>query len=154
MGSGDGIWTKDPNDSTQFCKTSFNSEVRRGNVGFSLQLDYDEDSPNPAMNGIWIKLQNLDASQYGKLSLWIKGDDKIGFSKSIKLELKNSKGENGKYTLFGITKAWGRFVIPLADFTDIKDFSSMTEFVIRFDDQINADKKVGRIYIDDISFVK
>lgn len=153
MGGG-GIWTKDPNDSTQGCSMSYNSEAKHGDTGFSLQIDYDVDSPNPAMSGLWMKLQDPDLSQYGKLSLWIKGDDSIGFSKSIKLELKNSKGEAGKYALYGITKRWERFVIPLVDFADIKDFSSMTEFVIRFDDQINADKKAGRIYVDDISFVR
>ena len=153
-GPGGGTWNKDPNDKTQGCTMAFSSEVKHGDAGFSMQLDYDVDSPNPALDGIWLKLQVLDLSQYAKLGLWIKGDDTTGFSKSVKLELKNSKGDAGKYTLSGITKEWKRFVIPLKEFADIKDFSSMTEFVIRFDDQVNADKKSGRIYVDDISFVK
>ena len=154
LGPGGGVWAKDPNDNTQGCTITYNREIKRGDTGFSLQLDYDVDSPNPALDGIWLKLQNLDLTQYAKLSLWIKGDGTAGFSKSIKLELKNPKGEAGKYTLSGITKGWKRFLIPLKDFTDIKDLSSMTEFVIRFDDQVNADRKTGRIYVDDISFVK
>ena len=152
--SGGGIWTKDPNDNTQGCTLTYNQNVKRGDSGFSLQLDYDVDSPNQAMVGLWMALQNLDLSQYGKLSLWIKGDETAGFSKGIKLELKNRKGEVGKYTLSGITKDWKRFVIPVKEFTDLEDISAVSEFVIRFDDEVNSDKKTGRIYVDDISFGK
>ena len=133
---------------------TYNQNVKRGDSGFSLQLDYDVDSPNQAMVGLWMALQNLDLSQYGKLSLWIKGDETAGFSKGIKLELKNRKGEVGKYTLSGITKDWKRFVIPVKEFTDLEDISAVSEFVIRFDDEVNSDKKTGRIYVDDISFGK
>ncbi|MFA5338650.1 MAG: carbohydrate binding domain-containing protein [Candidatus Omnitrophota bacterium] len=153
MGPG-GVWSKDPNDNTQGCTTAINSQVKHGDAGFSLQIDYDVDSPNPAMIGVWLKLQDLNLSQYGKLSLWVKGDGSTGFSKNIKLELKNSKGETGKYTLSGITKDWKRFAIPMKEFSDITNFSSVTEFVIRFDDAVNADKKSGRIYVDDLSFVR
>ena len=150
-----GTWNKDPNDKTQGCNMSFSQAAKHGDKGFSLQLDYDVDSPNKgAMDGFWMVLQKQNVSQYDRLSFWIKGDDSLGFSKSIKLELKNSKGEVGKYTLSGITKDWKRFLIPLSQFAELKDLSSMTEFVIRFDDEVNADRKTGRIYVDDISFVK
>ncbi len=154
IGGDFGAWNKDESDATQGCKNSFNSEVKRSRQGFALQLDYDVDSPNPAYNGFWMKLQDKDVSQYDKLSLWIKGDEANGFSKNIKLELKNSKGEVGKYKVTNVTKDWQEISILLKDFTGLKDLTSMNEFVIVFDDITCAGKKIGTIYIDDIAFVK
>jgi hypothetical protein len=153
VGGDMGCWNKDPNDKSQGCNMGFNGPGNgRGGKGQALQLDYDVDSPNEALDGYWMTLQKQDVSKYKKLSLWIKGDSSIGFSKGVKIELKNSKSEQGNYTLSGITGEWKRFVIPLSDFKDIKDFSSMTEFVIRFDDKVNSDRKQGRIYVDDVAF--
>ncbi|MFA5334320.1 MAG: carbohydrate binding domain-containing protein [Candidatus Omnitrophota bacterium] len=153
LGGDMGCWNKDPNDKTQGCNMGFNGQGNgRGGSGQALQLDYDVDSPNEALDGYWMTMGKQDLSSYKNLSLWIKGDSSIGFSKSIKIELKNSGKEQSTYVLSGITGEWKRFAVPLADFKDIKDLTSMTEFVIRFDDKVNADKKQGRIYVDDIGF--
>ncbi len=154
VGGDFGAWNKDEADQTQGCKMNFNSGEKNGTSGFSIQLDYDVDSPNPAYNGFWMKLQNQDVSQYDKLSFWIKGDAVAGFSSKIKLELKNSKGEVGRYVLSDITSDWKEVVIPLSQFAGLTDLTSMTEFVIVFDDMTCAGKKQGTIYIDDIAFVK
>ena len=154
IGGSFGTWNKDEGDSTQGCKMSFSSGTKHGDKGYSLQLDYDVDSPNPAYNGFWMKLQNKDISSYDKLNFWVKGDDTAGFSPAIKLELKNSKGEVGRFTLTTITVDWQEVSIPLSQFAGLSDLSSMTEFVIVFDDITCAPKKVGTIYIDDIAFVK
>jgi hypothetical protein len=154
IGGDFGAWNKDEADQTQGCKMDFSSAEMHGGTGSSVQLDYDVDSPNPAYNGFWMKLQNKDASQYDKLSLWIKGDSTAGFSPKVKLELKNAKGEVGKYTVSNITADWQEIVIPLAQFGGLTDLKSMTEFVIVFDDMTCAGKKQGTIYIDDIAFVK
>jgi hypothetical protein len=154
LGGDFGSWDKDPNDTTQGCKTSFNSGISHGSGGFSIQLDYDVDSPNPAYNGFWMKLPNQDAAKYDKLSFWVKGDAVAGFSTKVKLELKNSKGEVGRYTYEGISKDWQEAVIPLSSFSGLTDLGSVTEFVIVFDDMTCSAKKQGTIYIDDIALVK
>lgn len=154
IGGDFGAWNKDEADTTQDCKMDFDSTTMHGTKGFSIRLDYDVDSPNPAYNGLWMKLQNTDISKYDKLSFWIKGDETAGFSPKIKLELKNGKGEVGKYLLTNITKDWQEVVIPLSLFAGLADKTGMTEFVIVFDDMTCAAKKQGTVYIDDIAFVK
>lgn len=154
IGGDFGAWNRDEADQTQGCNMNFNQTDMHGGTGSSIQLDYDVDSPNPAYNGFWMKLQNQDASQYDKLSLWVKGDATAGHSTKVKLELKNAKGEVGKYVLSNITADWQEIVIPLSQFSGLTDLTSMTEFVVVFDDMTCAGKKQGTIYIDDIAFVK
>jgi hypothetical protein len=154
IGGDFGAWNKDEADQTQGCKMNFNSGEKNGSSGFAIQLDYDVDSPNPAYNGFWMKLKSQDISQYDKLSFWIKGDAVAGFSPKVKLELKNSKGEVGRYMLTDITSDWKEVMIPVNQFAGLTDLTSMTEFVIVFDDMTCSAKKQGTIYIDDIAFVK
>ncbi|MFA5093776.1 MAG: carbohydrate binding domain-containing protein [Candidatus Omnitrophota bacterium] len=151
LGGDMGIWNRDPNDKTQGCNMNFSTGGHDGK-GYMLELDYDVDSPNEALDGYWMAFPDQDLSRYKSLILWIKGDGSLGFSKNMKLEIKNSKGEQGQYTLSGITGEWKRFAIPLKSFSGLNDFSSVKEFVIRFDDKVNADRKQGRVYIDDIGF--
>jgi len=64
LGGDFGAWDKDPNDDTQTCAVSFNfGDDPTGNTdGYSLQMDYDVDSPNPAYNGFWTTLEGKDFS--------------------------------------------------------------------------------------------
>ncbi|MGE4357794.1 MAG: carbohydrate binding domain-containing protein [Candidatus Omnitrophota bacterium] len=153
LGGGFGAWNKDPNDFTQGCFDSFVSTIKRGDEGCSIQLMYDVDSPNPAYNGFWMRLQGIDLSDYKALSFWVKGDEVRGFTKVFKVELKNTKGQMGRYYVTEVTKDWKEIVIPLDKFAGLEDRTSMHEFVIVFEDRI-ATKKEGAIYIDDIVFLK
>ena len=150
LGGDFGSWDKDPSDPTQKCMISFDKTNAFGGVGYSLKLDYDVDSPNPAYNGFWMKLQGQDVSAYRKLVLYVKGDASRGFTPQIKLELKNGK-EVGRYLLKGVTDQWQQFTVPLKDFAGVSEWKGMTEFVVVFDD-ITSTKKVGTIYLDEISF--
>lgn len=150
LGGDYGAWNKDENDPTQWCVNSFDKTNAYGGAGYALKLDYDVDSPNPAYNGFWSKLQGADVRAYKKLNLYVKGDAARGFTSQIKLELKNEK-ETGRYLLTGITDQWQKFSIPLTEFKNLTDLSKLTEFVIVFDD-ITSNKKVGTIYIDEITF--
>lgn len=154
IGGDFGTWNKDESDETQVCRGQFNPDIKHGTKGYSFQLNYDVDSPNPAFNGFWMKLENKDLLFYDKLTLWIKGDDIAGFSSRIKLELKNSDKEVGKYVLSGVTKDWQQVTVPLKEFKGLTSLKAMSEFVITFDDITCASKKTGAIYIDDIAFVK
>jgi len=149
LGGGFGAWDKDPQDFTQSCFESFNAKVIRGERGFSLRLDYDVDSPNPAYNGFWMKLNGKDLSDYSKLVFWVKGDKNKGYSKVMKLEFKNDIGEVGKYYVTGITDEWQKIEIPFNKLAGITNFSSMKELVLVFEDRIVTEKE-GAIYIDEI----
>ena len=151
IGGDFGGWDKDPADSTQGCRDSFDSVVARGNTGFSVKLDYDVDSPNPAYNGFWMKLNNLDASAYNNLVFYVKGDEEEGYTTVFKVELKSGSGEVGKYYATGVTDAWTEISIPLKQFSGLSSAGNLTEFVIVFEDRM-ATNKDGILYIDDIQF--
>ena len=153
VGGNFGAWDKDPSDFSQGCSEAFDSLNRRGTNGFAMKIDYDVDSSNPAYNGLWMFLQNFDASKYDNLSFWVKGDSKEGYTTVFKVELKNTSRQVGRYYVTSVTDKWQQIVIPLKEFKGITDFSSLTEFVIVFEDRV-ASNKDGVIYIDDIAFTK
>lgn len=150
LGGDFGSWDKDPSDPTQKCTIAFDKAAAFGGVGYSLKLDYDVDSPNPAYNGFWMKLQGTDLSTYKKLTFYIKGDVSRGFTKDVKVELKNGK-EVGRYLLKGVTDQWQQVSIPLKEFDGLTEWKGMTEFVVVFDD-LTSNPKVGTLYLDEIAF--
>ena len=143
-----GSWDKDPNDDTQRCVMSFDPNQIFGDQGMSVRLDYDVDSSNPAYNGFWMKLRNLDLSKFKYFVIYIKGDVEKGFPAKVKLELKGN-GMIGRYMVEGVTDAWTKFQIPLTDFRGLKDLTNINEFTVVFDD-INSKPKVGTIYFDNV----
>ena len=76
LGGDFGAWDKDPNDDTQWCEVSFEygDDALGEPDGYSLRLSYDVDSPSPAYNGFWTKLEGEDFSDYNTLNLYVKGD--------------------------------------------------------------------------------
>src|SRR3989338_2888870 len=82
LGGDFGAWDKDPNDETQGCQQSFEAtHVLGDETGYSIRLDYDVDSPNPAYNGFWMKLNDLDTTAYNTVNFYLKGDATNGFTK-------------------------------------------------------------------------
>ena len=126
LGGDIGSWDKDPADATQMCTITFERSGALGDTGYSLRLDYDVDSPNPAYNGFWMKLTGADLSSYKTLTLHIKGDASRGYTTQVKLELKNGT-ETGRYLLKGITDQWQKVRIPLKEFEGISTWKGMTE---------------------------
>ncbi len=152
LGGDFGAWDKDPKDFTQSAFESFNAKEIHGEKGFSMRIDYDVDSPNPAYNGFWMDLKGKDFSNYSKLTFWIKGDKGKGCTKVMKLEFKNEIGEVGKFYVTGITEEWKKIEIPYNKFAGITDFSAMKELVIVLEDRIVTSKE-GAFYLDDIYVV-
>ncbi len=151
VGGDFGSWDKDPNDESQGAKINFESGDALGDdTGYSLRIDYDVDSSNPAYNGLWMKLQNLDATKYNTLSFYVRGDVQRGFTKRVKIELKDNSGQSSQFIITGITEQWQKFSIPFEKFRRIKSWDALTEFVLVFDD-INTNPKTGSIYVDQIA---
>lgn len=151
LGGDFGSWNKDPNDSTQSCNMSFVEDDAMGDeFGYALRLDYDVDSPNAAYNGLWMALSALNASAYTHLTFYIKGDTRLGFTKSIKVELKDRALRQASHISAGITENWQKVSIPLKKFRRIEDWTGLMELVLVFDD-INSNPKFGAIYLDHIT---
>jgi hypothetical protein len=153
IGGNFGSWNRDPSDPTQFCKEGFDNATRHGDKGFGMKLSYSVDSPNPAYNGFWMMLPNLDASKYDTLNLWVKGDAQAGFTSVFKIELKNAAKQVGRYYVSNVTDQWKQISIPLAEFKGLVDKTALTELVVVFEDRMATSKK-GTIYIDDIALSK
>lgn len=152
IGGDFGAWDKDPNDETQLCQMSFESDDALGDkLGYSIRLDYDVDSPNPAYNGFWMKLNDLDVTTYNTVNFYIKGDTTAGFTKRVKIELKDSTKQPAPFILSGLTDQWQKFSIPFEKFRRIKNWDALNEFVVVFDD-INSNPKTGTIFVDHITF--
>lgn len=150
-----GSWNKDAKDDTQGSYMSFVSDDALGNeLGHSVRLDYGVDSPNPAYNGFWMKLNNADFTAYNTLDFYIKGDPKAGFTKRVKLELKDASGDpRSTYVMTGISDQWQKISIPFKEFGAKANWEKMTEFVVVFDD-VNSRPKTGSLFIDQISVSK
>jgi len=149
LGGDFGAWDKDPNDESQGCQLSFAEDDSMGDKeGYTIRLDYDVDSPNPAYNGFWMKLNGLDASAYNTINLYFKGEGE--FTKRVKIEVKDSTNKPSSYILSGITDQWQKFSIPFEKFRRISNWNSLSELVLVFDD-INSNPKSGTIYLDQIS---
>jgi len=85
--------------------------------------------------------------KFGYLVLYLKGDNKIGFTRSLNVELKDDK-RTATYTIEGITDEWQKFSIPLSGFTNI-NLSKVNCLGLCFSSDI-VTKKSGRIYVDNI----
>lgn len=151
LGGDFGAWIKDPSDPMQGCIESFDRSNRFGSSGFALRLIYSVDSKNPAFGGLWMRLQDLNASRFDSLAFRVRGDPKMGFTTVFKIELKDSVDQASHFYVRGVTDQWQDVVVPLKDFEGIANFRSLKEFVIVFEDT-SATSKKGVIYIDDIRF--
>lgn len=154
IGGDFGVWDKDPADDTQGAGMTFESDDALGDPsGYSVRLNYDVDSPNPAYNGFWMKLNGEDVRDFNALSFYVKGDRVRGFTKRVKIELKDGTGKPSAYAVSNITDEWQKVSIPFDKFRRITGWDALTEFVVVFDD-VNSAPKSGSILIDQIAFVK
>ena len=151
LGGDFGTWDKDPNDETQSSEMSFEAEDALGDeLGYSIRLDYDVDSPNPAYNGYWMKLNGLDATEYNTLNFYVRGDADNGYTRRLKVELKDSTNRPSPFIISGLSVDWQKFSIPFEKFRKVKFWDQLSEFVVVFDD-INSNPKSGTIYIDHVT---
>lgn len=157
-----GAWNPFEGDVTQGISMEIVEDDAIGPEGYSVELDYDVDSPNPAYNGSFVKLTDIDLSGYSAVTFYAKGYTKRGYTKQFNIELKNKNGDYARHLVRGITDSWQKFTVPLAKMDKFNrkgtvitemSFKDMDEMVIVFDD-IRATKKVGTIFIDQIGFEK
>jgi len=120
--------------------------------GFFLRLDYDVESPNPAFNGFWMKLQGVDATSYNRFRFWVRGNPDNNYTSRFKVELKNALGKRAVYLIKNVTDEWREVIIDFKKTRAIQDWKELSELTIVFSDLI-SDYKEGAIFIDTISFL-
>ena len=153
IGGDFGCWIKDPNDPMQGCLESFDGGNGHGGKGHALRLIYGVASDKPAYGGLWMRLQNFNASTFDNLAFRVKGDSKLGFTNVFKVELKDSADRSSQFYVRGVIDRWQDIVIPLRDFQGSANPAKLKEFVIVFEDRI-ATAKQGVIYLDDVRFTR
>lgn len=153
IGGDFGSWIYDPNDPMQGCIEAFDQADRFGNRGYALRLIYSVESTKPAFGGLWMRLKNLDASKFDNLAFRVRGDAKMGYTSTFKVELRDALDQSSHHYVRGITDQWQDVVIPLKDFQGMSNFRKLKEFVIVFEDT-TATVKRGVIYIDDVRLTK
>ena len=145
-----GTWERDLSDSTQGTRISFASDDAMHDAnGKSLVLDYDVDSPNMAFSGYWMKIGGRDFSKYDTLNFYIKGDKAAGFTKRMKVELKDFTNKASPIFVNNISDKWQKISIPFSKLKMVSDWGRMNEFTVGFEDVVST-PKTGRIYIDNI----
>jgi hypothetical protein len=157
-----GVWMLDADDKNQWAKAFIDSIVRIGDHGSSLRLEYCVNSPLDAITGFWTRLGGFDASGYDHLEFWVRGDEKKGFPKTFKVQLKKYEKRPGStheetleasYIVKDVTGNWQKVSIPLNVMNGILDWRDLQEFVIAFEKR-RVDRPEGVVYFDDIAFVK
>lgn len=153
VGGNFGAWIYDPSDPMQGCIEAFDRTDRYGNSGYALRLIYSVESTKAAFGGLWMRLQNLDASKFDNLAFRVRGDAKMGYTSVFKVELKDSLDQSSRHYVRGVSDQWQDVVIPLKDFEGMANFRRLKEFTIVFEDT-SATVKRGVIYIDDVRLTK
>lgn len=151
LGGDFGCWIKDPSDPMQGCAEAFDAKDRYGDKGYALRLIYSVASKNPAYGGLWMKLNDLDASRFDALAFRVRGDASMGYTKTLKVELKDALDQSSRHYVNNVTDQWQDVVIPLSAFEGIANRRRLREFVIVVEDT-TATAKQGVIYLDDIRF--
>lgn len=149
VGSYQGTWAMRPS----FSIITKSSEVRRGDTGQSLVIDYRKEA---GWCGWYTLLNDIDITPYNTLSFWVRGDKggekfDIGMADARMQELEIDAFFMGCVTSFiqggFITKEWKEVKVPLARASSEINLSKMGSLVFWF--KYGGE---GRIYIDDIKF--
>jgi hypothetical protein len=153
IGGDFGCWIKDADDPMQGCVEAFDRAQRYGSAGYALRLIYSVDSRNPAFGGLWMQLQNLNATKFDDLRFRVRGDARMGYTTVFKVELKDAMDQSSHYYVRGVTDQWQDIAIPLKDLQGTANLVRLKEFVLVFEDSTATAKK-GVIYLDDVRFTK
>lgn len=154
IGGGWGAFDANPSDRDASIRTKYLKDKDLHKAGYNLKVSYDVESAQPAFNGIWTKLNNLNLKQFAAVSITIKGDKEKGFSDFFKIEIKD-KSTKIEANVEDISTDWKKIVIPFDEFegdTEEIAMDGLSEFTIVFEDW-KFKQKVGIYYIDDICFI-
>jgi len=115
-----------------------------------VRVEYNFTDPFPPVKTFALDVPSMDAARYGNIQFSIRGKEE-GAPGIVKVVVKNRRNEEGSYYIQGVGLDWQEFSIPLDEFKQITDWSSLTDisFVL---ESWNIDNKKGLILIENICF--
>lgn len=115
-----------------------------------VRIDYNFADPFPPVKTFALDVPSVDAAKYGKIKFSIRGKEE-GVPGIVKIVVRNRRNEESAYYVQGVGLAWQEFSIPLEEFKQISDWSSLIDvsFVL---ESWNVENKKGLILVDNICF--
>ncbi len=115
-----------------------------------VKLSYNFNGSFPPVESFSLTVPPIDAGKYKSIRFSVRAKEE-GNPGILKIVLKNKRNETASYYIRDIKMSWKEYVIPLEEFKQITDFSSLTElsFVL---ESWNVQKDKGIIMIEDIAF--
>ncbi|MCK5260250.1 MAG: hypothetical protein KAJ70_04240 [Candidatus Omnitrophica bacterium] len=116
----------------------------------TIRMEYNFTDSFPPVKTFALNVPAVDAAKYGKIQFSIRGKEE-GTPGIVKIVVKNRRNEEASYYVRGVGLDWQEFNIPLDEFQQITDWSSLTDisFVL---ESWNVDSKKGLILIDNVCF--
>ena len=115
-----------------------------------IRVEYNFSDSFPPVKIFSLEMPAINAAKYGKIQFSIRGKEE-GVPGVVKVVVKNRRKEEASYYIQGVGLSWKEFNIPLEEFKQITDWSSLTDvsFVL---ESWNVDNKRGLILIDNVCF--
>lgn len=130
--------------------TSLEKKVMFALYNGPVKIEYNFQESFPPVKTFSLSIPEVDAARYTKLQFSVRAKEE-GQPGIVKIVLRNSRNETAYYYIQGVGLNWREFNIPLEEFKQITDFSSLTDisFVL---EAWNVEKPKGIILIDNLSF--
>jgi len=115
-----------------------------------VRIEYDLRDPFSPVKTFALNLPSMNADRYGSIHFSVRGKEE-GVPGVIRVVMKNKRNEEASYYVQGVGFDWQEFDIPLAEFKQITDWSSLTgvSFVL---ESWNIENKKGLVLIDNLRF--
>ncbi len=115
-----------------------------------ISIDYNFEDAFSQEKKFFMKLENINVSKYNNLQFSVRGKEE-GAPGVIKVMFENHKNETASYYVQGVGLDWKEHIIPLEEFRQITDWTSVksVSFVLEV---WNVEDKKGIVLIEDVSF--
>ena len=115
-----------------------------------LRIHYDLREPFPQIYAFSIPVPHINVSRYSNVSFSVRAleNNTPGL---IKIVIKNKKQEVAFYFLKQVSGRWQKMSIPLKEFSEISDWSNVTDVSFVFE-AWNVKKPKGIVLINDLCF--
>lgn len=115
-----------------------------------IRLSYDFVGNFPPTKSFSLEVPSMDVSKYNNLEFTIRGREE-GTPGVVKIVFENQRNEKSSYYVQGVDLDWQDVKIPLSEFKQITDWSTIKDvsFVL---ESWNVDKKKGILLLDNVGF--
>ncbi|MCB9720790.1 MAG: hypothetical protein H6756_07935 [Candidatus Omnitrophica bacterium] len=133
---------------TQHKETLTNKVIYSLNQG-PMRFAYDFKSSANPVETFSVSIPAMDLGRYQSLEFSIRGKEE-GVPGIVKVVINNRYKESAYYYIQGVNLEWNQYQIPLAEFTQITDWTTVTDisFVL---ESWNVDNPKGLVLIDNLN---